>query len=112
MIFLLSASGMFLSNELSSVLQKVSHREKDTPYPLSECIINYFMWSTSRGSPLRESVGGLTHFRSHLSKFLSAVGSIFQIFVLLRYNFLSLCPFYTKILLFACFRSIKIIHLL
>ena len=58
---MLSPSGMSLSNELSSVLLKVSHK------------------SASRGSPPKESIGGLTLFRSHLSKLLSAVGSIFQI---------------------------------
>ena len=41
-------------------------------------------------SPLKENVGSLTPFRSHFSKFLSTVGSIFIIFVLLRYNFLRL----------------------
>ena len=80
MIFMLSASGLSLSNELSSVLLKVSH--------LVAYFINYFMWSTSRESPLKGSVGDLTFFRSHLSKFLSTVGSIFLIFCPVELQFL------------------------
>ena len=38
-------------------------------------------------SPPKESVGGLTLFRSHLSKFLSAVGSIFKFFCPLEVQF-------------------------
>ena len=71
-----------------------SHLVARYTYPLLQCFINYLLWSTSRGSPLKESVGGLTLFRSHLSKFLSTVGSIsFKLFVLLRYNFSSLRQF-------------------
>ena len=135
MIFLLSASGMFLSNELLSecfcqmidyysrflrirnhifgcsllfsnnsllfyslfymkieicfLYKGVSYLREPTishlldryTHPLPQCFINYLMWSTSRRSPLKESVGGLTLFRSHLSKFLSILGSIsFKIF--------------------------------
>ena len=76
---MLSASGMSLSNGSSSLLLKVSHLVANTPYPLFECFINNCIWSTSRGSPNKESVGGLTLLGSRLSKFLSAVGSIFQI---------------------------------
>ena len=72
----------------------VSHLVDRYTYPLPQCFINYLMWSTSRRSPLKECVGSLTHFRSHLSKFLSTVGSIsFKFFLLLRYNFPSLRPF-------------------
>ena len=70
------------------MLLKVSHWWQDTPYPLFECFVNYFMWSTSRGSPLKESVGGLTLFRSHLSKFLSTAGSTFQSFFPVEVQFL------------------------
>ena len=77
MIFLLSASGLFLSNDLL-----FSHLVARCMYPLLQCFINYLMWSTSRGSPLKESAGDLTLFRSHLSKFLSTVGSIFFHFFL------------------------------
>ena len=99
MIFLLSASGMLLSNELLSGMLLsndllLSHLIARYTYPLLQCFINYFMWSTSRGSPLKESVGGLTLFRSHLPKFLSSVSTIFfKFFVLLRYDFSSLRPF-------------------
>ena len=55
----------------------VSHLVDRYMYPLPQCFINYLMWSTSRRSPLKENVGGLTLFRSHLSKFLFIVGSIF-----------------------------------
>ena len=54
----------------------VSHLVDRYTYPLPQCFINYLMWSTSRWSPLKESVGGLTLFMSHLSKCLSTVGSI------------------------------------
>ena len=37
---------------------------------------------------LKESVGGLTLFRSHLSKFLSTVDDIFQIFCPVEVQFL------------------------
>ena len=62
MIFLLKASGMFLSNELSSLLLPVSHLVARYTIPLVEHFINYFMWSTSRGSPLKESVDGSDTF--------------------------------------------------
>ena len=74
MIFLLSASGMSLSNELSSVLLKVSHLVSNKLYSLFECLIIYFMWSTSRGHLFLSA--GYDTFRSHLSKLLSTVGSI------------------------------------
>ena len=81
-------SGMFLSNDL------LPHLVATNTSTSLQCFINYLMWSTSRGSALKESVGGLTLFRSHLSKFLSTVGGIFfKFFVLLRYNFSSLRPF-------------------
>ena len=61
---------------------------------LAISIWNVFVkWWSSRGSPLKKSIGGLTLFRSHLPKLSSIVGSIFQTFVFLRYNFLSLRPF-------------------
>ena len=107
MTFLLLASAMSLLNESTSLLLKVSHLVARYTDPLFECFINYFIWSTSRGSPFKKSVGGWTLFRSHLSNFVSAVGSIFQIFVLLRYNFLSLRPFSANFVLFVCFRAIK-----
>ena len=83
MILLLSASGMFLSNELLSGMflsngLLLSHLVARYMYPLLQCFINYLMWSTGRGLPPKESDGGLTPFRSYLSKFLSAVGSIFS----------------------------------
>ena len=34
-----------------------------------------------QGSPFKESVGGLTLFRSHLSKFLSSWGTISQVYI-------------------------------
>ena len=126
MIFLVSASGVFLSNELLSGMflsnsgfprirnhffgysllfsnnsllfyslfcmkieicflykgvsylrePAASHLVDRYTYPLPQCFINYLMLSTRRRSPLKESVGGLTLFRSHLFKFLSTVGSI------------------------------------
>ena len=54
----------------------VSHLVDRYTYPLPQCFINYLMWSTSRRSPLKESVVSLTLFRSHLSKILSTVCSI------------------------------------
>ena len=54
----------------------VSHLVDRYTYPLPQGFINYLAWSTSRRSPLKESVGGLTLFRSYLFKFLSTVGSI------------------------------------
>ena len=72
----------------------VSHLVDRYTYPSPQCFINYLTWNTSRRSPLKESVESLTLFRSHLSKFLSTVGSIsFNFFFLLRYNFSSLFPF-------------------
>ena len=114
MIFLLSASGMFLSNELLSGMflsndLPLSHLVARYTYPLLQCFINYLMGSISRRLPPEESVGRLTLFRSYLSKFLSTVGSIFfKFFVLLKYDFSSLCPFQAKSVLFVCFRAIKI----
>ena len=80
MIFLLSTFGMSLSNELSSMLLKVSHlvARYTVPYLNVLLITSY---GVQTGSPLKDSVGGLTLFRSHLSKLLSTVGSIFQIFL-------------------------------
>ena len=77
MISMLSASGMSLSNELSSVLLKVSHLV--ARYTVSFICKCYQLLHVEykQGSPPKKSVGGLTLFRSHLSKFLSAVGSIF-----------------------------------
>ena len=38
--------------------------------------------------------GGLTHFLSHFSKFLSTLGSVFEVvFIALQVPFLSLRPF-------------------
>ena len=51
------------------------------------------------GSPLKESVGGLTSFRFHLSKFLTAVGSIFQLFCPLDVQVLK----FTSVLSQICF---------
>ena len=79
MTFLLSASGMSLSNESSSLLLKVSHlvaRLYRTLY-LNVLLIGC-IWNAGRG---------LTLFRSHLSKILSAVGRIFQIFCPLEVQF-------------------------
>ena len=79
--FLLSASGMFLPNESSSLLLKVSNLV--ARYTISFILMFYQLLHLEykQGSPLKESVGGLTLFRSHFSKFLSAVGGIFQIFL-------------------------------
>ena len=109
MSFMLSASGMSLSNKLSSVLLKVSHLVARYTIPLIVCFIHYFMLSTSSGSPLKESIRGLTLFRSHLSKFLSTVGRIFQIFCPLEVQFFTFIrPFLAKFVSFVCFRTITI----
>ena len=91
-------SGMFLSNELLSGMflsnDLLLHLVARSTSTSLQCFINYLMWSTCRGSALKESVGGLTLFRSHLSTFLSTVASIFfKCFVLLGYDFSSLRPF-------------------
>ena len=80
MIFMLSASRMSLSNELSSVLLKVSHLV--ARYSISFICKFYQLLHVEykQVSPPKERVGGLTLFRSHPSMFLSAVGSIFHIF--------------------------------
>ena len=44
------------------------------------------------GSPLTESDGGLTPFRSHLSKFLSALGRVFHFFCPGKVTFQNVCP--------------------
>ena len=68
-------------------------------------LITALVWSTSRGSPLKESVGDLTPFRSHLSKFLTAVGSIFQMFCFLEVQGFK----FTSVLFYLfTFRAIKI----
>ena len=66
-------------------------------YPLPQCFINYLMWSTNRRSPLKESVEGLTHFRSHLFKFLSTVGSISFNFFPVEVQFLKFTPILNQI---------------
>ena len=85
MIFLLSASRMLLPNELLSGMflsndLLLSHLVARYTYPLLQCFFNYLMWSTSRGyllKSVKECDGGLTLFRSYLSKFLSTVGNTF-----------------------------------
>ena len=101
MIFLLSASGLSLSNELSSMLLKVSHLVARINVP----VIWIFLLTTSCGV----QAGGhllkrvlLTVFRSHLSKFLSTVGSIFQIFCPLEVQFFK----FTSVLSQVCFISL------
>ena len=45
------------------------------------------VFCTPRGATLREGDGGGTLVRSHFSKFLSALGRVFQIYVRSRSNF-------------------------
>ena len=54
------------------------------------------------GSPLKESVGGLTLFMSHLFEFLSAVSSIFQIFCPLEVQFFKFIAVLSQVC-FICF---------
>ena len=102
--FLLSASGMSLSNKLSSVLLKVFH--------LVARYIVPFMWmfyllldaEYKQGGHLLKRVLGSDTFRFHLSKFLSAVGGIFQIFCPREVHFFKvLNPFRANFVLFVCF---------
>ena len=90
MIFLLSASGMSLSNELSSVLLKVSHLVARYIVPFIWDVLFITSCRVQAGSPLKESAG-VWHFLVPIfiliSKVLSAVGSFSNFFVLLRYNF-------------------------
>ena len=84
MIFFLSASGMFLSNELS-----LSHLVATYTVPFISILYQLLHVEYKQGSPLKESVGGLTLSRSHLSTFLSTVGSIFSIFCPAEVQFLT-----------------------
>ena len=86
-----------------SVCSKIHH----TLY-LNVILITASGVQAGEGSPLEESVGGLTLFRSHLSKFLSAVGRIFQIFCPLEVRFFKFKSVLIQVILFVCFRAIKI----
>ena len=113
---MLSASGISLPNELSSVLPKVSNlvRKIDSTFYL------YFSLITScgvqaGGQLLKRVLRGLTLFMSHLSKFLSPVyvGSIFQtVLIFLRYNSCRLRAFLAKFVSFVCLRAIKILKVI
>ena len=70
----------------------VSHLVDRYTYPLPQCFINYLMWSTSRRSPLKESVGSLTLFRSHLSSFCPLWVAFLSNFFPVEVQFLKFTP--------------------
>ena len=63
MIFMLSASGMSLSNKLSSVMPKETHLVARYTVPFICMFYSLFNVEYRQVSPPKESVGGLTLFR-------------------------------------------------
>ena len=71
---------------LSKVIEEKPLRDRLDP-SLGKGRVNHFMSSTTRGHLLKRVFEGLTLFRSNFSKFLSTLGSIFQVFCPLQVHF-------------------------
>ena len=79
--YLITKVETLASNELLSVLLKVSHLiARYRVYPLFVCFINHFMWCTPWESPLKECLG-VWHFLGPIfQSFFSTLGSVFHVF--------------------------------
>ena len=73
-------------------------------YKTSKAIVCTHLYGFSRFFP---TPGGAALFRSHFSKFLSAVGCILQVFCPFKVPFSSFCPFFVTVLSYVCSKAIK-----
>ena len=99
---------MPLSNELSSVLLKTSHLvARYTILSLYLTVLLITLCGVQAGAHILKKCWGLTLFSSHLSKCLSAVGSIFQTLCPLKVQYFKFTSVLSQVY-FVGFRVIKI----